>query len=205
MSTKKIVRRARKLMRGASVAEATRDSGETRQVPCGPTAAGRPRQTVRPGLNCPATARHPPPPGAIAQLGERLDRTQEVAGSSPASSMVQKVLQSGTFLFAHTRAITVEEASAATRRVHAKSALPRSAGRERLELEARRAAEDSVVRDERDPQPDGGGGDPSVGRVRLLGERVAGRLAVGAKLCVDGDELRAAVDDLDPIDLRFHL
>jgi hypothetical protein len=25
--------------------------------------------------------------GAIAQLGERLDRTQEVAGSSPASSM----------------------------------------------------------------------------------------------------------------------
>jgi hypothetical protein len=28
-------------------------------------------------------------PGAIAQLGERLDRTQEVAGSSPASSMTQ--------------------------------------------------------------------------------------------------------------------
>src|SRR3954468_4215598 len=26
------------------------------------------------------------PPGAIAQLGERLDRTQEAAGSSPASS-----------------------------------------------------------------------------------------------------------------------
>jgi hypothetical protein len=26
--------------------------------------------------------------GAIAQLGERLDRTQEVAGSSPASSIV---------------------------------------------------------------------------------------------------------------------
>src|SRR5215218_6532332 len=27
------------------------------------------------------------PPGAIAQLGERLDRTQEAAGSSPASSI----------------------------------------------------------------------------------------------------------------------
>ena len=40
----------------------------------------------RPGLHCPATARHLPPLGAIAQLGERLDRTQEVAGSSPASS-----------------------------------------------------------------------------------------------------------------------
>jgi hypothetical protein len=30
--------------------------------------------------------------GAIAQLGERLDRTQEVAGSSPASSISKKVL-----------------------------------------------------------------------------------------------------------------
>src|SRR5215213_12008624 len=38
------------------------------------------------GPDCPATigtARR----GAIAQLGERLDRTQEVAGSSPASSI----------------------------------------------------------------------------------------------------------------------
>src|SRR5579864_8526629 len=34
------------------------------------------------------TARSLPPLGAIAQLGERLDRTQEVAGSSPASSIV---------------------------------------------------------------------------------------------------------------------
>ena len=31
--------------------------------------------------------RYRPPRGAIAQLGERLDRTQEVAGSSPASSI----------------------------------------------------------------------------------------------------------------------
>jgi hypothetical protein len=30
-----------------------------------------------------------PPPGAIAQLGERLDRTQEVGGSSPPSSINQ--------------------------------------------------------------------------------------------------------------------
>ncbi len=30
-----------------------------------------------------------PPRGAIAQLGERLDRTQEVAGSSPASSIAE--------------------------------------------------------------------------------------------------------------------
>ena len=29
--------------------------------------------------------------GAIAQLGERLDRTQEVAGSSPASSILEHV------------------------------------------------------------------------------------------------------------------
>ena len=37
-------------------------------------------RTARPPLHC-------EPRGAIAQLGERLDRTQEVAGSSPASSM----------------------------------------------------------------------------------------------------------------------
>src|ERR671918_407432 len=36
------------------------------------------------------------PGGAIAQLGERLDRTQEVAGSSPASSMT-KGPQAGLF------------------------------------------------------------------------------------------------------------
>jgi hypothetical protein len=29
------------------------------------------------------------PPGAVAQLGERLDRTQEVRGSSPLSSMFE--------------------------------------------------------------------------------------------------------------------
>ena len=36
----------------------------------------------RPPLDC-------DPRGAIAQLGERLDRTQEVAGSSPASSIAK--------------------------------------------------------------------------------------------------------------------
>jgi hypothetical protein len=39
-----------------------------------------------PGAKLSRTVRHLPPLGAIAQLGERLDRTQEVAGSSPASS-----------------------------------------------------------------------------------------------------------------------
>src|SRR5207247_7009057 len=37
-------------------------------------------------------------PGAIAQLGERLDRTQEVAGSSPASSTKKRPAQRA-FLF----------------------------------------------------------------------------------------------------------
>jgi hypothetical protein len=44
----------------------------------------------RPPLDC-------EPRGAIAQLGERLDRTQEVAGSSPASSMKKKALHEGLF------------------------------------------------------------------------------------------------------------
>jgi hypothetical protein len=36
--------------------------------------------------------------GAIAQLGERLDRTQEVAGSSPASSIVERRWKPGLIL-----------------------------------------------------------------------------------------------------------
>ena len=39
----------------------------------------------------------PPPHGAIAQLGERLDRTQEVGGSSPPSSIFTKFLQGRGF------------------------------------------------------------------------------------------------------------
>ena len=37
------------------------------------------------------TARREPPLGAIAQLGERLDRTQEVGGSSPPSSITNRL------------------------------------------------------------------------------------------------------------------
>src|SRR4051812_37534832 len=49
------------------------------------------------GEGCHAASMGPLPPrraarGAIAQLGERLDRTQEVAGSSPASSMQKSLL-----------------------------------------------------------------------------------------------------------------
>src|SRR5256885_9622634 len=35
-----------------------------------------------------AESKFPLPPGAVAQLGERLDRTQEVRGSSPLSSIL---------------------------------------------------------------------------------------------------------------------
>jgi hypothetical protein len=35
--------------------------------------------------------------GAIAQLGERLDRTQEVAGSSPASSTILMKVEPAQF------------------------------------------------------------------------------------------------------------
>jgi hypothetical protein len=49
---------------------------------------------------CPAklsgSGRSWPPHGAIAQLEERLDRTQEVVGSSPTSSMT-KALQTRPF------------------------------------------------------------------------------------------------------------
>jgi hypothetical protein len=39
--------------------------------------------------------------------------------------------------------------------------------------------------------------------MRLLAQRVAGYLAGGAKLRVDGNELRAAVNNLNPLKLRF--
>ena len=47
---------------------------------------------VSPFIGAPRADRHSGYPwrlGAIAQLGERLDRTQEVAGSSPASSTLE--------------------------------------------------------------------------------------------------------------------
>ena len=47
-----------------------------------------------------------------------------------------------------------------------------------------------------------GSGDQSVGGVRLLAQRVAGRLH-RAKLCIGGNELGAAVNSLDPMKLRF--
>jgi hypothetical protein len=37
--------------------------------------------------------------GAIAQLAERLDRTQEVAGSNPASSMLRSPRTAGASVF----------------------------------------------------------------------------------------------------------
>ena len=45
------------------------------------------------GINFPATRR-----GAIAQLAERLDRTQEVGGSNPPSSIYEGSLQTGDFV-----------------------------------------------------------------------------------------------------------
>jgi hypothetical protein len=63
-------------------------------------------RSPRRGAGARATlSRRLPPRGAIAQLGERLDRTQEVAGSSPASSTFDKAPHSGAFrLTAGTRA-----------------------------------------------------------------------------------------------------
>jgi hypothetical protein len=53
------------------------------------------------------------------------------------------------------------------------------------------------------PRRIGRRGDPSVGGVRLLLECVSRGTAVCAKLGIDRHELGAAVDDLDPLELRF--
>src|SRR4029077_10685624 len=47
----------------------------------------------------PVRTHHCVPPGAIAQLGERLVRNQEVGGSSPPSSTSRSPCCSGGFLF----------------------------------------------------------------------------------------------------------
>ena len=75
---------------------------DARQVPTAPTSPGAARRhAARPGLNCPASARHVPPLGAIAQLGERLDRTQEVGGSSPPSSIKKSPPNRRVFCWPH--------------------------------------------------------------------------------------------------------
>ena len=97
ISRRKMVRRARKLMRAPASLRLRAIRGKLascRAPSCPAMACGR---TACAGLHCPATARHQPPPGAIAQLGERLDRTQEVGGSSPPSSIFEKFLHGGRF------------------------------------------------------------------------------------------------------------
>ncbi len=66
-----------------------------------PAAATRPPQGRPSTLHGPVRPRHGDgrAHGAIAQLGERLDRTQEVAGSSPASSIGRSPAQAGLLLF----------------------------------------------------------------------------------------------------------
>jgi hypothetical protein len=49
-------------------------------------------------VNTKSAQLHCDPRGAIAQLGERLDRTQEVAGSSPASSIPAEIPSVSGFL-----------------------------------------------------------------------------------------------------------
>jgi hypothetical protein len=75
----------------------------------------------------------------------------------------------------------------------------------RLEAQAGRALEDSVVRHQRDPEAEGSGCDPSVGVVLALAEGVADVHAVGAKLGVDTYKVVPGVDDLGRIDLGVKL
>src|SRR4051794_27386725 len=64
--------------------------------PCarGRGSVGRGLQSLRRPGAC-----RPRPPGAIAQLGERLDRTQEVGGSSPPSSIERTLAPAGVLSF----------------------------------------------------------------------------------------------------------
>jgi hypothetical protein len=76
---------------------------------------------------------------------------------------------------------------------------------DRLEHEARHAAEDPVVGDERNAKPQRGRGNPAIGIVLSLAERVADGFAIHSQLRADLDKLRAGVDDLGALDLRVEL
>src|SRR5437764_4369627 len=86
---KKPVSRVRKLIRIPPLLSLSAKSPKTESQGPGPINS--------PKLELPHTARHQPPHGAIAQLGERLDRTQEVGGSSPPSSINEAPATAGVF------------------------------------------------------------------------------------------------------------
>src|SRR4029450_5082757 len=75
----------------------------------------------------------------------------------------------------------------------------------RLKLELRGVFENAIVRDERDAEAERGGGDPAIGIVLPLAERVTNLHAVGAEARVGGDELVAGVDNFDSGDLGVEL
>src|SRR5438046_2199046 len=89
MAVKKQRRRSRKAAVGRSPTAASPDRRFTRPPPY-PTAlsVGGPLLSLGRVAGRGYRIYVPPPRGAVAQLGERLDRTQEVRGSSPLSSTV---------------------------------------------------------------------------------------------------------------------
>src|SRR5690349_12551606 len=97
ITTKKLLSSVRKLMHRTWFAEPIGRSRRPLQAWVRDCDLARPGADRQPGLRCLPTERFRPPHGAIAQLGERLDRTQEVAGSSPASSTLGKSLQTRSF------------------------------------------------------------------------------------------------------------
>lgn len=82
--------------------------------------------------------------------------------------------------------------------------VPYSARTGGLHDEARCVLEDAVVGDQRNPESDGRGGDPTVGIMLTLAERVAGALAGDAEFGVGADEIGAGEDDLDTSERGLH-
>ena len=68
------------------------------------------------------------------------------------------------------------------------------------EGQARSVADQPVMGDERAAGPKGGGGDPAVAVVELVGEGVADPLAIDSQLGAAGDHVVVRLEDAQPCD-----
>lgn len=108
--------------------------------------------------------------------------------SDPGSTDLRRDLNSSTSSSPFATLVSADEAVAQPEFIaHLRADVPPSVGPQRFERQGRSVGEDAVVRDEWDPQPDGGCGDPAAGHgaEAEFGDRLEGyeRRSTGGRRC----------------------